>query len=453
MSFTIKSNKGLPKTGQTVSYQTGDDGTYQSGYPITGTGPRWVDNGDGTITDTMARLMYIKNPELIIPSNSAVVPIVPTWGSGVVYAVGDVIYLNQDVSAWFSGGNSFPFNGSYSRYRCITAHTSGTFQTDYGNGDWVFESLGNSTNQAHCARGSWAQATCGGDPIVYKAGDVVSASIGMTSYNWVALLDNTTQVGACYSPGNIYSLNDKIAYYASSCSDPLVGSIWARTSVCAGSPSKNATTYADATSYNANDVVSYMGTYFLCLNGHTSNGGSPTIDEGNNPFSWKNIGSSSTYVFQVDLLVNSTWWTKVASGPNFSDQHIDYPNNWALDPWVASACAPITSMCSAYWTTLITQCNNLEYAGYSDWRMPNLDEMMSILDLGRVPGSGNIPPIPNVFNNIGGACGQSYWTSTTVPACSSSAYYAIIGGGCGISINTATKTMSNYNVIPVRTIS
>jgi len=51
---------GLPKTGQTTSYQDGDDGDYEKGYPLTP--PRFTDNGDGTITDNATGLMWIKDP-------------------------------------------------------------------------------------------------------------------------------------------------------------------------------------------------------------------------------------------------------------------------------------------------------------------------------------------------------------------------------------------------------
>lgn len=51
---------GTAKTGQTVSFRTGDDGDYKKGYPKAG--DRFVDNGDGTITDNAAGLMWVKDP-------------------------------------------------------------------------------------------------------------------------------------------------------------------------------------------------------------------------------------------------------------------------------------------------------------------------------------------------------------------------------------------------------
>ena len=52
----------VPKTGQTTSYQTGDDGDLQKGvaWPV----PRFADNGDGTVTDNMTELMWTKDANI-----------------------------------------------------------------------------------------------------------------------------------------------------------------------------------------------------------------------------------------------------------------------------------------------------------------------------------------------------------------------------------------------------
>ena len=50
---------GVEKTGQTTSYHTGDDGDLQKGvaWPV----PRFTDNGDGTVTDNLTELIWLKN--------------------------------------------------------------------------------------------------------------------------------------------------------------------------------------------------------------------------------------------------------------------------------------------------------------------------------------------------------------------------------------------------------
>ena len=49
----------VPKTGQTMSYTVGGDGDLQMGiqWPI----PRFTDNGDGSVTDNLTGLVWLKN--------------------------------------------------------------------------------------------------------------------------------------------------------------------------------------------------------------------------------------------------------------------------------------------------------------------------------------------------------------------------------------------------------
>lgn len=49
----------LPQTGWTYSYYPGDDGDLQMGVPWPV--PRFKDNGDGTVTDNLTKLVWLKN--------------------------------------------------------------------------------------------------------------------------------------------------------------------------------------------------------------------------------------------------------------------------------------------------------------------------------------------------------------------------------------------------------
>jgi hypothetical protein len=53
---------GVPKTGQTTVYRTGDNGTHQEG--VAWPNPRFTDNGDGTVTDNLTGLMWTKNANI-----------------------------------------------------------------------------------------------------------------------------------------------------------------------------------------------------------------------------------------------------------------------------------------------------------------------------------------------------------------------------------------------------
>lgn len=60
---------GVAKTGQTASLATGDDGHLQQG--VAWPAPRFTDNSDGTITDNLTGLIWLKdaNCPVISPSN------------------------------------------------------------------------------------------------------------------------------------------------------------------------------------------------------------------------------------------------------------------------------------------------------------------------------------------------------------------------------------------------
>ncbi|MGC9023085.1 MAG: hypothetical protein ACP5J5_08205, partial [Dissulfurimicrobium sp.] len=49
----------LPRTGQTQSYGARDDGALQMGATLPT--PRFTDNGNGTVTDNLTGLIWLKN--------------------------------------------------------------------------------------------------------------------------------------------------------------------------------------------------------------------------------------------------------------------------------------------------------------------------------------------------------------------------------------------------------
>jgi len=66
------------------------------------------------------------------------------------------------------------------------------------------------------------------------------------------------------------------------------------------------------------------------------------------------------------------------------------------------------------WTASIDYCENLDFAGYQDWRLPNVNELLSITD----PSVYN-PAIDGTFQNI---APQYHWSSTTQDSNASSAW-------------------------------
>lgn len=71
------------------------------------------------------------------------------------------------------------------------------------------------------------------------------------------------------------------------------------------------------------------------------------------------------------------------------------------------------------WEDALSYAENTEFAGHSDWRLPNVKELQSIVDYTRSPSTTNSAAIDPLFNStpIKNEAGQSdypfYWSSTT----------------------------------------
>ena len=70
----------LPRTGQTTSYAPGDDGAIQAG--LVWPSPRFKDNGDGTLTDNLTGLMWMKDADSLTSSgyvSGYAPPVLQSW--------------------------------------------------------------------------------------------------------------------------------------------------------------------------------------------------------------------------------------------------------------------------------------------------------------------------------------------------------------------------------------
>jgi hypothetical protein len=66
----------LPQTGQSTSYAVGDDGELEQGVPSPAPGSRFTNNGDGTVSDGLTGLMWVRAPDAATR----------TWANAVSYA-------------------------------------------------------------------------------------------------------------------------------------------------------------------------------------------------------------------------------------------------------------------------------------------------------------------------------------------------------------------------------
>lgn len=97
------------------------------------------------------------------------------------------------------------------------------------------------------------------------------------------------------------------------------------------------------------------------------------------------------------------------------------------------------------WDTAIDFCNALDHGGYTDWRLPNKGELMSLIDYS---GQTNSPLVPG--HPFGDIRWDNYWTSTT--SCTNEAAYAWLvwmGSDPAGTVSRGGKVNSCY-VWPVR---
>jgi hypothetical protein len=95
---------------------------------------------------------------------------------------------------------------------------------------------------------------------------------------------------------------------------------------------------------------------------------------------------------------------------------------------------------SLTWEDALQYADTLQLAGYSDWRLPNIKECQSIIDITRSQPAVDI----SLFPNIGS---QHYWSSTSLPNQTTKAWYLDTHNG----LTTYQSKTSRLSVILVRT--
>jgi len=97
------------------------------------------------------------------------------------------------------------------------------------------------------------------------------------------------------------------------------------------------------------------------------------------------------------------------------------------------------NMASKTWEDAKSYCEELSHAGHNDWHLPNVNELLSLIDRGKAnPALPEGHPFSDVQN--------FYWSSTACSGVTSHAWDVNLGGG-GVYADDKTNT---YTVWPVR---
>lgn len=123
------------------------------------------------------------------------------------------------------------------------------------------------------------------------------------------------------------------------------------------------------------------------------------------PYAAGDIVTDPDYTAWICLIANTN------TAADFATERAANPTYWQQSIWATSngsgGVNPTTMVWCNDWGTpdALTACNGISAGGFSDWRLPNVKELMSIVDYGRVS-----PAIDPIFDNCQS---YDYWSGTT----------------------------------------
>jgi hypothetical protein len=498
-SVTIKTHSFIPDTGQETSYTVtpGEDSDYSLN------SPSYTDNSDGTVTDNVTELMWQKVDSGYFHGPKALGTVHPTYNPSGINVCGDLSLSNY--SDWrlptksellrIVNYNTVSPPGANGVFEFSEPGTSRNYWSSTASWNyydtWIvkFNGLDNGTtrysstrtsNQYYirCVRGEqsssifsdngdgtvndlvtglmWQQTDSTHDTFFYKNWEEAITHCqgleGTTGYGYNDWrLPTITELESIRSTNTI-SL-ETLYYWSSTTradvtSDAFYVNFYSSTlqSILYGDKMDNHYAVCVRTAFSNNN-------YKLPDTGQTTcsdNSGvsiEPCPDPGNalaqdgsytiNPLSYTANSGDNTGTVTDDN--TGLMWQQCIEGLTGSDCTTASANtyNWYQATGTAEDTYNLNGASNA--------CGNLSLAGYADWRLPDENELMGIVDYGSFDPAIKGTAFPNTI-------GYEYWSQTTYASNTAKAWYVEFWNGEVSPGLTATRGIKSDNYYYVRCV-
>jgi hypothetical protein len=163
---------------------------------------------------------------------------------------------------------------------------------------------------------------------------------------------------------------------------------------------------------------------------------SSTTGAGNTDYAWSmNFSNGSDYGYDIGYGLKSSHYYvwAVRGGPAYGEL-IDNGDGTVSDTSTGLMWQQATAPVTYTWQDALSYCENLTLAGKSDWRLPTIKELDSIVDLTQYNPAINITFFPNAVAHL-------YWSSTAYAVDARSAWRMYLYSG---AISAWYKSSSYY---------
>lgn len=117
---------------------------------------------------------------------------------------------------------------------------------------------------------------------------------------------------------------------------------------------------------------------------------------------------------------------------------------WAANPTtLGAAFYTAGALVQFNWAAAVDACEGLTYAGFADWYLPNLIELLSLLDLSRTSA-----PMADAL--ITGLAAGYHWTSTPQTQAATTYAHVVSMATAYVATTAALKSTGTYYALPCR---